>query len=88
MEPLRGFALSAIVLLSLILPLTASSWQTAVTGGGRKTYLVTVWVGQLIGTAGGMWAITAPIHPEFGFVVAVVGCLVCLPILRRQLRTI
>jgi hypothetical protein len=87
MEPLRGFTLSGIVLLSLILPLAASSWRTAVRGG-QKRYLVTVWIGHLIGAGGGVWAITAPIHPEFGFVVAVVVCLVCLPILRRQLRTV
>src|SRR4051794_36099549 len=43
MEPLRGFTLSGIVLLSLILPLAASSWQEAVRGG-RKHYFVTVWI--------------------------------------------
>jgi hypothetical protein len=85
MEPLRGFTLSGIVLLSLILPLAASSWQTAVRGG-RRRYLVTVWIGQLVGAGGGVLAITSPIHPEFGLVVAVAGCLVCLPILHRQLR--
>jgi hypothetical protein len=84
MEPLRGITLSGIVLLSLILPLAASSWQAAVRGG-RRRYLVTVWIGQLVGAGAGVWAITSPIHSEFGFVVAVAGCLVCLPILRLQM---
>jgi hypothetical protein len=84
MDPLRGFSLSAVVLLSLVLPFTAKTWLMG--ARGRTSYLRTVWVGQLLGAAGGLWIILAPVHPEFGVVTTVIACLACLPILWRQTR--
>jgi hypothetical protein len=86
MEPIRGFSLAAVVLLSLVLPFAAKVWLPV--AEGRKSYLATVWAGQLLGAVGGLWIIAAPVHPEFGLVFAVVSCLACLPILRRQFRPV
>jgi hypothetical protein len=84
MDPIRGFSLAAVVLVSLVLPFTAKAWLKG--AGGRTSYLRTVWVGQLLGAVGGLWIIAAPVHPEFGVVASVMACLACLPILRRQMR--
>jgi hypothetical protein len=84
MDPIRGFSLAAVVLLSLILPFTAKAWLKG--AGGRTSYLRTVWVGQLLGAVGGLWIIAAPVHPEFGVFASVVACLACLSILRRQMQ--
>ena len=84
MDPIREFSLAAVVLLSLVLPFAASAWGAG--AGGRASALRTVWVGQLLGAAAGLWIIVAPAHPENGAVAAGVACLACLPVLRRQLR--
>jgi hypothetical protein len=84
MDPIRGFSLAAVVLLSLVLPLAVSAWLAK--AGGRRSYLRTVWAGQSLGAIGGLWIIVAPVHPEWGVVATVVACLACLAILRRQMR--
>jgi hypothetical protein len=85
MGPIGGFSLAAVVLLSLVLPLTANARLRG--ASGRPPALRTVWVGQLLGAVGGLWIIVAPVHPEYGVVAAVMACLACLLVLRRQVRT-
>ena len=80
----REFSLAAGLLVSLLLPLTATAWLTG--AGGRTSYLRTVWVGQWLIAVGGLWIIVAPVHPEYGVVATVITCLACLPVLRRQMR--
>lgn len=85
MDASSGFFLAGVVLLSLVLPLTASARPTAA-GTQRRPFLPAVWSGQLLIALGGVWIIAAPLHPAYGFVFAVAGCLGCLFFLRRQLR--
>ncbi|WP_165233277.1 hypothetical protein [Aquisphaera insulae] len=84
MDPIRGLSLAAVVLLSSVLPLAASGWLAS--AGGRTSYRRTVWVGQGIGAIGGLWCIFAPTHPVLGVAMAAIGCLACLPVLRRQMK--
>jgi hypothetical protein len=85
MDASSGFFLAGIVLLSLVLPLTASARPLA---GGiqRRPLFPVVWSGQLLIALGGVWIIAVPLHPAYGFVFAVAGCLGCLFFLRRQFR--
>ena len=83
MDPIRQFSLAAVVLLSLVLPLTASAWLTG--AGVRRSYLRTVWVGQLLMAVSALWVHVTPVHPEWGAVAAAIVCLAGLPILRRQM---
>jgi hypothetical protein len=86
MDARRGFSLAAIGLLSLALPLTTNPWLTR--ARRRRTNLLTVWVGESVAAVGGLWAIAAPIHPEYGLVVTVIAFLACLTVLRRKTRPI
>ena len=79
--PTPGFSLAAIVLFSVVLPLSTNPWLTR--ASRRRTYFRRVWVGQSLAAVGGLWVIAAPIHPEYGLVVTVIACLACLPVLRR-----
>ena len=86
MDPIRGFSLAAVVLLSLVLPLTASAWLTG--AGGRRSYLRTVWAGQWLMAVSALWVHITPVHPEWGAIAAAIVCLAGLPILRRQMRPV
>ncbi len=85
MDPIRAFWLAAVVLLSLVLPLAAGAWSRSI-GDGRIAGLRTVWVGQLLEAAAGLWIVVAPVRPEFGVVAAFVTCLMCLRVLRRPMQ--
>ena len=84
MDPVRGFSLAIVVLLSLVLPLTANAWGKGTSG--RTFALRTVWIGQWLGAIGGLWVVAAPVHPEYGAVAAILACLACLPVLQRRMR--
>jgi hypothetical protein len=84
MDPLREFSLAAIFLLSAILYLTTNPWPTR--ARRRRTDLGTFWVVQFVAAIGGLWVVTAPIHPEYGLVVTVIACLAYLTVLRWQKR--
>ena len=84
MDPVRGFSLAAIVLFSVVLPLTINPWMTR--ASRRRNYLRRVLVGHAVAAVGGLWVFAAPVHPEYGLVVTVIACLVCLHVRRRQTR--
>jgi hypothetical protein len=85
MDPIRGFSLAAVVLLSLVLPFTAKAWLRRT--DGRAPDLRTVWVGQWLMAIGGLWIVVAPVHPEYGVVASLIACLAFLRVLRRQARS-
>lgn len=84
MDPVRGFSLGAIALLWLVLSLAANPWMTR--AGRRRADLRRVWVVQSLAVVGSLWAIAAPIHPEFGLAFMVIACPACLAVLRRKTR--
>jgi hypothetical protein len=84
MDPLRVFSCAGIVLVSLVPFLTSKPWLTR--ARRRRTDLQAFWVVEFVAALGGLWAVAAPIHPEFGLVVTVIAYLACLPDLRRQGR--
>lgn len=84
MDTIREFSLAAVVSLSLVLSLAAGAWRARC--GARTAWLRTVWAGQALGAAAGLWVVVAPVHPEAGAFAALVLYLLCLAVLRRQLR--
>lgn len=85
MAAFSGLFLAGVALLSLVLPLAASARPQAA-GTGRRPFLLTIWVGQLLIAVGGLLIVATPSHPAYGLMFALASCLGCLPVLRRQLR--
>ncbi|WP_337175896.1 hypothetical protein [Paludisphaera sp.] len=40
----------------------------------------------MLAAVAGLWVVAAPVHPEYGVVAAIIGCLACLLVLRRRTR--
>jgi hypothetical protein len=84
MDPLRELSLAAIALLSLVPFFTTNPWLTR--ARRRRTNLRTFWFVEFVAAVGGVWAVAAPVHPEWGLVVTVIACLACLPVFGGKTR--
>lgn len=102
-DQLQAVCLAIVLPLSLVLPLMAGALAPRDAGnvlpimvgalppqdeGKAKRWIRTVWTGQLLMAAGGLWIILMPLRPMFGFLLAVVSCVVFACKLQRPLRSV
>ena len=102
-DQLQAACLAIVLPLSLVLPLMVGALAPRDAGNvlpimvgalppqedeKAKRWIRTVWTGQLLMAAGGLWIILLPLHPMFGFLLAVVSCVVFACKLQRQLRSV
>jgi hypothetical protein len=85
LDELRRVCLMDGLLLSLILPFTASL-QTSKDASGSKRRLRTVWAGQMFMGLCGLAIIFSP-YPVLGLIAAIIDCIAFALLLRQQTRT-
>lgn len=82
MDPMIGFSLAGILLLSLVLPLSAARLRDQLHGSTPP--LGVVWVGQVCLTFAGLLILGTPIHPGLWLFLAFLGCMTCTWTLHRS----
>jgi hypothetical protein len=82
-SPPHEICLAGIVALSLVLPLTASAIAPK-PGPILKPFSRIVWAGQAMAALGGLLVIISPLHPVWGFALALVSTAVFFCCLRRK----
>lgn len=84
MNPMIGFTLAGVVLLSLVLPLSAARLRDQ--PHGSTPNLALVWAGQAGLALAGLLILGTPIHPGWWLLAAFLACMACTRALHRSVR--